>query len=204
MDYLGVPEAYEKAKGYISLLVDRLMENEEGAYVYSPLESKEIFLRRRKAQLGESLNSTLTQAMRGYTLLIEQIEAEAEVEITPFLIDASRFAEVDLKKPIILYKALGWSDDVLNTFYKRAKELYKRERYAEVIDAYIFLTAISPLMPELWIALAHAFEADGRVEAAEEAYMVALWCDRQNQSCIEAAIDFYQRHGRENEAKQLS
>ncbi len=162
------------------LLVERLMNFEQTKYLPSALETKDAYLKRRELAIKKSLACTFDQAQQGYTLVLKELGADPKKDLKPFMINMQLVASYDPKKPLLLYETFGWNKEMLRELYAAAQKMYERKSYADAVDAYSFLTTISPLMPEFWTALAAAYKADNRSDVASDASLLALYLEGKN------------------------
>ncbi len=151
------------------------MQEEAGKFRATALESREAFIARRKHALFHALSSTFEKALSGYSYLRESLQEDLNRDMSPFALDLTRLAAVDLQKPLILYEVFGWDEEVLGTFYKQACCLYQQERYKEALDAFTFLSFVSPLAADLYSALAICFTACNEEAQAQEALELASY-----------------------------
>lgn len=68
---------------------------------------------------------------------------------------------------------LGFSDSVMEKLYLAAYQLLKRNEATDAIDAFIFLTTLSPLHSEYWMDLGVAMQMAHDYEGAIDAFEIA-------------------------------
>ncbi len=166
-------ENTEPIAAFINRLVEHQVKQEEANYTPSPIETREAFIARRKLALSQALTGTFQEAMSGYSCLWDSLSQDSNRDMSLYRFDLDRLNSVDVQKPLILYELFGWNEDVLGTFYLQACRLYSQERYKDALDAFTFLSVVSPLAADLYSALAICFTACNKKAEAHEAQELA-------------------------------
>jgi type III secretion system low calcium response chaperone LcrH/SycD len=105
--------------------------------------------------------------------------------ITDYLISDEKRKEIQDGDKMLEYLAhnhtlqavLGFADDILLDMYEVAFGLFEAKRYAECIDAFIFLTTVNPNVSSFWLGLGSALQMEQRHDEALAAYKVAITKD---------------------------
>ena len=148
---------------FLEAIVKHLLKIESESFKPTGMETKDAFIARRKTALKQSLARSFTQGLRGYKNL------RVELNDAIYDIDLNALQSLDYSRPLILYKAFGWDEKQLTGFYQAACRLYQEKRYSEAVDAFTFLTLISPLAADSWKALSICYAAIKKDEEAKEA-----------------------------------
>ncbi|MBA3722858.1 MAG: SycD/LcrH family type III secretion system chaperone [Parachlamydiaceae bacterium] len=72
---------------------------------------------------------------------------------------------------------IGFSDKLMDKFYKAAYQLFEHKRYKDAANAFLFLATLNPYVHEYWLALGMASQMSQDYEAAIDAYELAAMCD---------------------------
>lgn len=72
---------------------------------------------------------------------------------------------------------LGISDEVMQELYLIACSYLEDKYYSEAADCFLFLVALNPLEPNLWIKCGLAERQLNNEDAALEAFSMAMLCD---------------------------
>lgn len=75
---------------------------------------------------------------------------------------------------------IGFSATTMEKLYAKARSLFRRERYEEAADAFIFLTTLNPHYYVYWIGLGMSEHLSGYYQEALGAYAMAAICDPNN------------------------
>ncbi len=116
--------------------------------------------------LEEVLTATFSEALQGYK------------HVSTFDLDLSRLEEVKIKEPLILYQVFGWNEEMLGACYQQACLLYQKERYKEALQAFTFLSLMSPLSPDVWKAFGIACLACNKGPEAQEAEQMCHYLEQ--------------------------
>lgn len=204
---------------------------EEKKSYSSKVEPFDAHATKYRQKLSDQLHAFKNHFMRGYSLLLAEIEPTEE-SITPYIMDESKFAAIDSFEKITqfyadgnsLYKLLGYSPDQLTRFYKAAHKITEQSRFQDGYDAYFFLVTIAPHLREAWLNYGYNCCQLGDYPSGIEAFANALqldptladsylatagaWLKQQNydyarQAC-ELGIGYAQKHMDTPWAQELS
>lgn len=93
-----------------------------------------------------------------------------KLELTSF-----KFSNISQGKRI--QELVGFSDEEMDTFYVAAGDLYNEHKYADAVDAFLFLATLSPNHGEYWIGLGMSLQRCEHHEEAVSAYELAAICN---------------------------
>lgn len=72
-----------------------------------------------------------------------------------------------------LHEIVGFSSSTMAKFYRAAYRLLVQRRYADAEDAFLFLTALNPLVHDYWLGFGMAAQLNRDFEVAIDAYELA-------------------------------
>ena len=75
---------------------------------------------------------------------------------------------------------LGYSENVMEGFYRTARNLFLTQKYEEAIEAFTFLATLNPHVVTYWIGIAMADQMLGFHEKALIAYGIAVTLQPKN------------------------
>lgn len=72
------------------------------------------------------------------------------------------------------------TDEMLSHYYRAATELLHEKRWSDARDAFLFMTFLNPGYQSYWMGLGIAEQAQGQLQAALAAYLMAEALDATN------------------------
>ena len=95
-----------------------------------------------------------------------------------------------LKDPTILIRyiedgktfqeILGYSEERMEAYYQKAKELFDRQAYEKAAEVFLFLTTLNPYVPSFWLGLGMSEELLHHFHEALRAYGMAIFTHPQD------------------------
>lgn len=147
------------------------------------LESFEQYAKKIRHKISAMLHDFHTACARGHKVLIDQIKksspelfGQEELQNTLYpsrsIDDPEAFMQA-LSEGASVYSLLGFSDEVMQRFYRAAAELLDEGKSGEAKEGFLFLTAIGPRVFEFWLGLGIAYtrlhELDSAIQALGQA-----------------------------------
>lgn len=157
---------------FIEQVVEHLIKQEAPSSANS-IETYREFQARRKLRLTDLFTATFERALRGYRCLRDCLSQDQRRDMSLYELPLDRLVTVDLNEQVLLFKVFGYTQEVLGAFYQEACKLYEKRRYEDALDAFTFLSLLSPLAPDVWMALALSFSACKKEPEAQEAKELA-------------------------------
>ncbi len=152
---------------------------------------------------------------KGYKILIAEIKNKVQddqytvsADLEPILVEEFQIDDetMNLLKeeisegenpPPPLFELCDFSEDILIIFYDLGVKLYEEARYADSIDAFIFLTRLYPTMQSFWTGLGLCYEKNLEFDKAIDSFEQAIKVEPSNFSpvyglirCCESIKDF--------------
>lgn len=99
-------------------------------------------------------------------------------------------------------EVLGISDAILEKYYESASNLLSEKHWTDAVDAFLFLTFVSPFVQNFWIGLGIAEQSTSEYDKAITAYLIAEALNPENPVPVANAFQCFLALGEKNGAAQ--
>lgn len=149
-----------------------------------------------------SLKAGLAQSLSRFKVRIEKAKRVFE-DFSPIIPDPDSLKRgIEEGRPF--FEILGITQEKLNEYYGRARDLFIKEDYEKSSDAFYFLSSLNPAHPHYWLGLGLSEQKCGEYHAALMAYGMASMYDAENPlSYYQAAKCYLEIEDKENAARSL-
>lgn len=106
------------------------------------------------------------------------------MDINPFIIPHAvaekvrdrAFLHNEMSQGKLGQEILGFSESVMGQFYVAALHIFEEKRYADAVDAFLFLSTLNPEHYDYWLGLGASLQHCNDYEGAVDAYEMAAIC----------------------------
>lgn len=149
-------------------------------------EPFKAYAQKFRVKLKEELFQFQKAYASGYRLLLGELLKETpNLDLTSFKPNIENLKLLDDPQAFLEFVAegktisdlLGFTPEVMLTFYEVANRLVEAARFQEGVDAFFFLATISPDTSEYWLDLGYCHSQLGQYQAAVDAYFRAIDID---------------------------
>ncbi len=170
----------------------------------STLEPFDLYAQKIRERLSEAWHAFRKSYVTGYSILLAEVSKMfpddddalipyyADPELLSTLQTADGFADF-LERGKTIYMLLGYTNEVMQNFYKAAYKLLVEGRIKEGFDAFFYLVTIAPNEREFWLNYGYAALQLGEHMLAIEAYGRAFDLDPNKADAYLAAASVYLR-----------
>lgn len=149
-----------------------------------------------------SLKTKLAENLSRFKKRIERAKTVFE-DFSPVIPDPENLRK-EIEKGTPFYAILGLTQEKLNKYYLKARELFLKEEYEKSSDAFYFLSSLHPAHPHYWLGLGLSEQKNNEFHAALLAYGMASIYDAENPlSYYQAAKCYLEIDDKENASRSL-
>lgn len=170
----------------VNKLSDLLVETERGRYK-STLQPFENYAAQLRKKFIEDMQKFYEKFSKGYQTLLEELQIrkernQLEIPLTAFKLTEKKMERVDSDEALLTHlregenfqQMLGITNRTMLEAYSVVEQMFEQRRYQDCVNSLIYLTTLNPMVPDFWIALGAAYQADLQYEGALMAYKLAL------------------------------
>ncbi len=144
----------------VSHYIDSAIAEQKETY-HSTLEPFESYANKFRKRATEELDWFKTHFYSGYKALLDEIQPALNPDETldPFLMAPEKLSQINSHEKFFEFLAegksfhqlFGYSEKVLNAFYKAAYKMVDDRHFEEGFNAYLFLVTVAPHLREAWL-----------------------------------------------------
>ncbi len=156
----------------IEHFIHKELQSHRKKHVYDPLSHKEAEI---KHQAVENLDHYLARLKTALKILVQEGLFNKNA-IHP----AENISKEEIKKGILPYQSLKFSNETLLDAYRVASSHFERGDFTGASNIFLLLSFLNPLVASFWIGLGMAEELQENFEPAISAYLTAAEMNKKD------------------------
>ena len=137
-----------------------------------------------RKRLSDAMQQFLQTYDKGYKILLDELKKNLprDASLKSYQTSMEKIRMLDTPEKLATFlnadkplsELLGFSPEVVETFYEQAYKLIEQKRYNDAKDAFFFLVTVAPQMSESWLGLGFACGHCEEPEGAIQSYLNAI------------------------------